>query len=249
MKKFIYILFFAFLGVNVYGQRVDNAIYCSSDTLFVEPNLAIRHIQKEQIDSIPAYRMVFCERNSKFGIRFEIGVSSFHYSKNTKDWIGNHIAPNFNFIFTYDKLNFGFRFKPFTVNPKEELLFDGKLLTKEAKINPIKLDFYVGYSFDFKHFSVEPYLGLSHNKFIVINQDELNQTFSFPNVNGFINGVVINKYFRINKYEYIAVFSNIGYSIIDYKKVHNSLSANNFEWSLGVAYKGFFTKRFSRKIE
>jgi len=248
MKKLIKILtfFICFIAIGqIFGQKIDNETFCSPDTVLIEYR---EHI-KSTIDSFPPYKVVWCEKYSKIGIRLEIGVSGFLYNRNTKDWIGNHIAPNFNFIFVYDKFNFGFRFKPFTVSPNKELLFENKILKKEAKVNPIKLDFYVGYSFDLKYLSIEPYLGVSRNSFFVINQDELDEIFSIQKVTGFINGITVNKYFNIKKYHYISVFLNLGYSIVNYKKIHNELGTNYFESSLGVAYKGFFTRKFVQKIE
>jgi len=249
MKNIICGLFFLLITVNVCGQ-IDNEVFCYPDTVSIEAPV-LRHVQKStfEIASFTPYKFIWCEKRSKIGARLEIGVSSFHYNKSTRDWIGNHVAPNFNFIFVYDKFNFGFRFKPFTVSPEKELLFDNKTLRQEANLNPIKLDFYLGYSFDFKHLSIEPYLGLSRNNFVVINQNELNETFSIPSATGFINGITVNKYFKTKNYKYISIFSNVGYSIIDYKKVHSTLGANYFEWTLGVALKGFFTKNFRQKIE
>ena len=249
MRNIVFGLFFLLLSVNVFGQRTDNVIFCSLDTFLVKPISENIRIRKTPVGSFTPYKAVWCEKRSKFGTRFEFGVSRCHYNQKTRDWIGNHGTPNFNFILLYDKVNFGFRFKPWTVNPNEELSFHNKVLPKYAKLNPIKLDFYIGYSFDFTHLSLEPYLGMTRNIFEVINEDELQETFSFPSITGFINGVTVNKYFRIKNYEYISVFASIGYSIVDYAKVHSALGKNYFEWSLGISYKIFYTERFIQKID
>ena len=250
MRSTIFSLFFLLLSANVFGQKINDVIICSLDTFWVKPVSEIRYIQKTPVDSFAPYKAVWCKKRSKFGARIEIGVSCYYYNQKTKDWLGNHGGPNFNFILTYDKFNLGFRFKPWSVNPNKELLFDNKALTKYARLNPNKLDFYTGYSFDFNHISLEPYLGFSRNIFTVINEDELQETFSFPIVTGFINGITVNKYFRVSKkYEYVSVFSSVGYSIVDYRKVHSELGKNYFEWTLGIAYKGFFTRKFMQKIE
>jgi len=237
------------LSINVWGQKFDNETICSSDTITINPNLTMRHVQKGTKDSLPSYRIIECEKKSKIGFRFELGASHYWYNRNTKDWLGNHFGSNFNFIFVYDKLNFGFCFKPSTVNPKKELQFCGETLTNEAKLNPIKMDFYIGYSFDLDCLSIEPYLGISRNSFVIINQKELNNNFSIPNATGFINGITLNKYFKIAKYKYISIFSHIGYCIVDFHKVNDNLSNNYFECSLGVAYKGFFTNKFRKRVE
>lgn len=177
MKRIIYSLFFIILSINVWGQNFDNEILCSSDTITINPNSRMRHIQKGTKDSLPSYRIIRCEKKSKIGFSFELGASHYWYNQKTEDWLGNHFGSNFNFILVYDKLNFGFRFKPYTLKPKKELQFCGETLTSKAELNPIKMDFYIGYSFDFDCISIEPYLGISKNSFVIINEEELNNNF------------------------------------------------------------------------
>ncbi|MBP1644485.1 MAG: hypothetical protein H6Q16_60 [Bacteroidetes bacterium] len=247
MKRIINYLIFILISINTFGQKFDNDILCSSDTITIDTNLVI--FRKNTIDSLNPYRVIICEKKSKLGYRFELGAYHYWYNKNTQDWLGNHFSPNVSFSIVYNKFNLGFRFKPWTVNPKHELQFGGETLTKEANLNPIKMDFYFGYSFDFDVLSIEPYLGVSKNSFIVINEEELNKNFSIPNVVGFINGITFNKYFKIKKYKYISVFGNVGYCIVPFNKVHENLSNNYFECSIGIAYKGFFPQYFRKRIE
>lgn len=231
------------------GQKWNPEIICSTDTFTVEPYLSMKYNPVNQDNQKP-YKRVQCRTRSNIGFRFEIAVSNYYYGGKTTSWIGQHGGPNFNFILAVDKLNFGFRFKPWTVDPKKEMDFNAKTLPTTANVNVIKLDYYVGYSLDFeKLISVEPYAGYNRSSFLVINEDELNQEFTFDKTGGLIIGTTFNKYFKIKEYEYLSVFGTVGYGFVNYKKVHPDLDNGYFEWNLGIAYKGFTTKRFNKKVE
>jgi hypothetical protein len=201
-------------------------------------------------DSTTRFRAVMCKKITTTGLRIETGISKYFYNEKTQQWLGNHGGPNLNFILTVNKLNFGLRFKPWTVNPTKELVFNSDTLTKLASLNPVKVDYFVGYSIDLNHnISIEPYIGISNSTFHVINEVELKKSFTIPSINGLISGITFNKYFKIKEGEYIAVFANAGYSFTDFKKVHESLEMGYIDCTLGVAYKGFFVKQFLKKVE
>ncbi|PWH86459.1 hypothetical protein DIT68_04270 [Brumimicrobium oceani] len=221
------------------------------DTLIVEPYVSMKY-NPENIDAInqKPYRVVPCRTRSKVGFRMDIAVSSYYYGDKTTSWIGQHGGPNFNFILVVDKLNFGFRFKPWSIESKKEMEFNGQTLPTTARLNNIRLDYYVGYSIDFeKLISVEPYIGYNRTSFLVINEDELNQAFSFNKTGGLILGTTLNKYIKIKEHEYLSVFGTVGYGFVDYEKIHPVLDNGYFEWNLGVAYKGFGTKRFNKRVD
>ena len=196
------------------------------------------------------YKVIECRTRSFLGFRVEIGISNYYYGTMTKKWIGNHIGPNFNFILTIDRINLGFRFKPWTVNPQKELAFNGQTMPTNAKLNPIKLDYYIGYSFDFKYLlSIEPYIGYNRSLFVVINEDELKQEFKLNKTGGLLIGTTINKYFNFNEYKYLTLFCSFGYGFVDYKKIHPDLDYGYFEWNVGIALKGFNIKKFYKRID
>lgn len=233
------------------GQKWNPETICSSDTLIVEPYISMKY-NPETIftPNQKPYKIVQCRTRSNIGFRFEIAVSNYYYGEKTTSWIGQHGGPNFNFIMVVDKLNFGFRFKPWSIDPKKEMDFNGQMLPTTARLNVIKLDYYLGYSFDFeKLISVEPYVGYNRSSFIVINEDELNQKFIFDKTGGLIVGATVNKYFKIKEYEYLSVFGTVGYGFVNYEKVHSALDNGYFEWNLGIAYKAFATKRFNKRVE
>lgn len=246
MSRIFVLLLFSILYQHSLGQKYDSETICFGDTVTVHSQQSMKNI----VDSTYSYKAITCRKQSIVGMRFEIGVSKYYYNTKMVEWIGNHGGPNFNLILTIDKFNVGIRFKPWTVNPKTSLVFNNDTLHEYAKLNPVKLDYYLGYSFDFRHnFSVEPYLGLSHTRFSVINEDELNKTFSIPNAKGFIVGVTCNEYFKIKNHEYVSVFAGLGYAFVDYRKVNKNLDIGYFEWTVGIAYKGFLEKQFFRKVE
>ncbi len=227
-------------------QKYNGDTICFNDTLLYESHPTIKAIP----DSVNSYKVIRCQKRYNFGVRFEVGISRYFYNKKTKDWLGNHGGPNLNLILTYNKINVGIRFKPWTVNPKSELAFNGDTLPIYSELNPIKNDFFVGYSLDFKkNISIEPYLGITKTSFNVINEDELNKVYAIPKAYGFLLGATLNKYFEIQDYQYIAVFVNIGYSLVDYKKINSNLGIGYADFTIGVAYKGFFKNLFFKKLE
>ncbi len=252
MKRFFLIITSAIvISTTSFGQKWNSEIICSSDTLTVEPYVSMKY-NPDKMDSVnqELYKIVQCRTRSNVGFRMDIAVSNYYYGDKTTSWIGQHGGPNFNFILVVNKLNFGFRFKPWTIEPKQEMDFNGQILPTTANLNNIRLDYYVGYSVDFeKLVSVEPYLGYNRTSFLVIDEVELNQEFTFDKTGGLIVGTTLNKYFKLKVYGYISVFGTVGYGFVNYKKVHSDLDNGYFEWNLGVAMKVFGTKRFNKRVE
>jgi hypothetical protein len=234
------------------AQKLENHIICNSDTLIIIPAASPRHVPHKQVDIADAepYRVIQCSTRTRMGYRVEIGGASYHYGPETAAWLGNHGGPQFNFILAYDNFNIGFRFKPWSIDPLKEMHINGESVPVLARINSIKLDYYIGYSFDFKGLiSTEPYAGYNRSSFIVINEDELGQRFNFNKTGGIIFGATFNKYFRIKDYEYLSIFASAGYSFTDFAKVHSALDKGYFEWNAGIAAKGFFTRFFHHRVD
>jgi hypothetical protein len=149
---------------------------CGTDTIHIDQI----HIKMGGRIKYDAFQ---CTQVSKLGVRFNLGFSSFSYYGRTEKWIGNHNAGMIGFSLAYGKFNLGVNFKLTTVTPQSELVFNGDTLTQDAKLNPIKDDFYVSYSIDLKNnFSIEPHLGLTKNLFFIINEKALNKSFTIPNI-------------------------------------------------------------------
>ena len=235
----------------LFGQKWNPEIICSTDTLTVEPYISMKHTPKKANNlNQELFKIVKCRTRSTVGFRMDVAISNYYYGDKTTSWLGQHGGPNFNFILVVNKLNFGLRFKPWTIDPKKEMAFNGQILPTTANLNNIKLDYYTGYSMDFgRLISVEPYLGYNRTSFLVINEDELNQKFSFNKTGGLILGTTLNKYFKIKEHEYMSVFGTVGYGFIDYRKVHPDLDNGYFEWNIGIAYKGFGIKQLDKRVD
>lgn len=202
-----------------------------------------------RLGSSYTYKALECTKISSCGLRLDVGVTQYYYNTPTAAWLGNHGGPCLSLSIPIVKWNLGVRFKPYTVNPRGDLVFNKDTLTRKAKLNPVKTDFFVSYSFDFKYnFSCEPYLGYSINSFHVINQDSLKKLFVIPSTVGIIGGLTLNKYFRLSPETFMAVFASMGYAFADFKKAHPTLEAGYTEWTAGIAFKGFFKRRLYKKI-
>ena len=230
-----------------YSQQYNREKVCSSDTVLVRRD---RMHMIKPVNDTASYIALKCSRVSDIGWRLDLGISAYRYKNRTSDWLGNHHGPMLGLALAYRKLSIGLRIKPWTLNPGTELIFSNDTLTKKAKLNPNKIDFYTGYSFDIKHnISIEPYAGWTKNIFHVINNEELNKNFQIPNANGFISGLVVNKYFRLKEFQFLSIFLQLGYACTDFSKTHFQLDKGYFEYSFGIAFKSFYKRNFLERIQ
>lgn len=215
---------------------------CGADTIHVN----YRDLKTGDRNSYDAF---LCTQVSPLGMRLNFGFSSFSYYGGTRKWIGNHNAGVFGLSVVYGKFNVGLNFKLTTVTPATKLVFSGDTLTKAAKLNPVKADFYAGYSLDLdKNFSIEPHLGLTRNVFYVINEKELNQSFSIPKIYGLTPGVTLNKYFKSRDFQFFSVFISYHYGFTNFRKINPALGKGYSEWTIGLAYKVFAKRTFHEKL-
>lgn len=246
--KQILVVILLILNNNSFGQNCNRDTICQLDTILIQPHLQ-KVNAKNKSDSNFVYKFFKCSKISNLGIRVDIGISKYYYNPPTKAWLGNHNGLSIGLILAIKHFNIGFRFKPWTVNPNQNLVFNSDTLSKLAKLNPVKLDYFLGYSFNFKYnISIEPYIGYSRTVFAVINENDLKTKFTIPAANGFITGLSLNKYFKLKNAKYIGLFANLGYSSVNYKTTHKSLGNGYTEWTLGISYKGFIEKEFFKRL-
>ncbi|WP_217606671.1 hypothetical protein [Chitinophaga sp. GbtcB8] len=236
MKRYL-LLLAVFSTACCYGQQYSREITCGTDTVtgysFYEP--------------YPAFA---CTQVSGWGLRAEIGVSGYAYNNKTKQWLGNHFGGSLGLAVVYKNFTIGFRFKPWTIRPKTDLAFGSDTLTRSAELNPIKLDYYVGYSIDLKHnISVEPYIGWTSSVFEVINEKDLHRSYDIRTANGLITGVTLNKYFRISEFQFLSVFISTGYATTGFSKTNSRLGNGYYEGTFGIAYKGFYRRYFLQRAD
>ena len=245
----ILIILILLLGntLSGYAQQYNREQVCSPDTVLIRRDRI--HMIKS-VNDTTSYKALKCSRVSDLGWRIDMGISIYRYKNRTSDWLGNHHGPILGLALAYRKFSLGLKIKPWTLNPGKELAFSQDTLTREAKLNPNKLDFYGSYSINLKHnISIEPYAGWTKNIFYVINNEELNKNFHIPNANGFITGLVINKYFRLKEFQFLSTFFHLGYACTDFSKTHPQLDKGYFEYSFGIAYKSFYKRNFLQRIQ
>ncbi len=210
----------------------------SSDT--IEYKIIGENLRYSNSDSTHSHQAILYKffRSHKV----ELGVSYYYYNVKTSEWLEQVIGPNFNYELGLGNLNFGLRYKPVTVNPKKELTFCNVVLPDSALLNSIKIDYYVGYSFNFRRsISIEPYIGYNRSSFYVINENKLNQKYFIPTAEGLTAGLTFNKYIKLKKeHRFISLYGRVGYSFVNFNYVHKELDNGYFEWSFGIALKRLF---------
>lgn len=244
MLKKIFLITSLVLSSSIHSQIFDKKERCSKEIFLMTEIDTTNNKSKE-------YKALKCFNRGNFGIRLGLGISNFKYDSKTKTVIDNHISPNFDLSIAYDKWNLGLRFKPWTIDPQKEITVENKILPTIADLNIIKIDYYLGYSIDLKKlYSIEPYLGYNRTSLIVINEDELGETFTFDDkANGFILGTTFNKYFEFQDFSYVVAFLNLGYSTTNLSDIHPELGKGYFEYSIGIAIKGFNKKMSEKRIK
>ena len=206
-------------------------------------------VDNKIVDSVYTIKILRCISSSPFGLRLGIGYSRFNYNDGTSDWIKNHAAPDFNISLAIENANLGFRFKPWSTNPKKSLDINGESLPILAKLNPVKLDYYISYNFNLQNnIALEPALGYSKSLFIVINEDDLGKEFNIPSIGGLMTSFTLSKYLRFKYNEFFAIYGNVEYAFIDYSKLNPDLGKGYFNWTIGLAFKGYFKKLILQRI-
>lgn len=237
------------VSLNSFGQNTDWTPLCEPDTVVISEYLYPHGVWFGWPDSSITYKALKCSKNTYFGLRMDIGVSQYRYNSTTKAWLGNHGGPSIGFAVAVKNWNVGFRFKPWTVNPHHNLIFNNDTLTGNADLNPVKLDYYLSYSFNFKYnLSLEPYLGYSKTVFAVINEDEIKKQFNIPTASGLIAGVSLIKYIKLKEAGYLGVFANWGFSNVNYTSTHESLGRGYSEFTIGVLIKSLYKRHYYQKI-
>ncbi|WP_119079625.1 hypothetical protein [Chitinophaga alhagiae] len=230
------------LSTHAFGQHYERNSICGNDTIEVD------YISIKTGESVQ-YKAFECTKVAKLGIRIDIGFNHYQYNAKTENWLGSHSGPLVGLTIAYGNFNFGVKFKPATISPKQNLDFHGEQLTNSAKLNPNKIDFDFGYAVNFKHnISLEPYIALTANSFIVINEEELGKNYHINRTKGFTVGTTLNKYFRLKDFQFLSVFAKYGYGLTNFKKVHPSLGVGYSDIAVGIAYKGFIKQRFLKRI-
>jgi hypothetical protein len=226
----------------VIGQDYQRGMVCDPDTLNYGNSYS-------KLGPVEHYKVFRCVKVTKLGVRVDVGFNHYTYSSKTREWLGNHNGPLLGISIAYTNFSVGIKFKPATVTPQTELAFNGVLLTGEAKLNPNKIDYELAYSINLKqNISIEPFMGISANRFVVINEKDLKKHYEIESAKGLVAGVTLNKYFRLKNFQFFSVFARYGYGFVNFKSLNDQLSNGYSDLSLGIAYKAFGEKQFLKKF-
>lgn len=243
MRLLVIVVMIFLFNKNLSAQNYDRDKKCGTDTINID------YVGRKFGNQIK-YQAFKCHQVSKLGVRVDLAYNHYNYNSNTKNWIGNHGGATFGIGLLYGDFTMSAEFKPSTVMPKSELTFNGQLLTTQAKLNPIKIEYKVAYSINtICNFTIEPYVAYTRNSFYVINQEQLNRQYQFDKIHSPTFGISINKYFRIKEFQFVSIFFKYGYSMTNYQKLNNSLGKGYNDISVGISYKGFIERVFLERIQ
>lgn len=232
----------SFFAARLFGQIYDRTPICAQDTVYVDYE-SIKSGRRIQ------YKAFECGKVSRVGIRLDMGFNYYKYNPKTRNWLGNHGGLLLGFAIAYGDFNIGAKIKLASVNPKQDLEFNGDVLTNKATLNPVKADYEFSYSLNFKHnFSIEPYFALTTNSFIVINEEELGKNYQIDKVCGLTLGTMLNKYFPLKNFQFFSIFARYGYGMTNFRSVNPSLGVGYSDFSIGIAYKGFIKHKILKRI-
>jgi hypothetical protein len=224
---------------SAFGQQYNKSKTCGKDTIWVT---------ERKFDNVNRYKAVECEQVSKLGIRLEFAVAGFNYNKPTRAWLGSRKGISLGLIVPYENFSVGIRCKFMSISSQSALSLDSFVVPQGSRVNPVKIDYFVSYSFNFPfNLSAEPYIGYSQNSVRLLDRSKDNGNRSAI-TGGIITGLALNKYFRIKDYQFVALFLSGGYSFADFSKINPALGRGYAEWSVGVAYKGFTKRSIKSKI-
>jgi hypothetical protein len=249
MRKIIILTSLLFHVILVSAQKYERDTICTDETIIKEETVS-KKVGGRLVDSTYTYKAVLCNTRSLVGIGFGTGISVYNYNEKTDEWLGQHITANFFASIVYGKASFGFRYKTGLVSNKKEMVFDGKILTKQADLQPRRFDYTLAYSLDFNEIiSFEPFVGYTRSSFSVYNEAWVEETYSFSKTGGLLTGLNLHAYVYRNVNRYMVLSAKFGYGFVDFSKVHPDLDKGYFEWSIDFALKAYFPKSVYRKVE
>lgn len=248
MNKIKLSLLFALISFQSIGQQFQDQIICSVDTVVVTVDTQREYI-KVPGDTSYSYRAVLCTKRANAGFGFGMGGLKCSYNSATSEWLGTHGGVFVNFFIPINRFSLGFNMILATANQRKELVYNKDTIRTTAQVNPSKLEYYLGYSVNFKYnFSLEPFLGISKSIFYVKDTLYSKKEFSPPSIMGFFGGASIKKYFRFEEYVWLTLFTSVGYSVTDYRKINKDLGIGYYEWVIGAGFKQYLTRKFHKRI-
>jgi hypothetical protein len=230
------------MSTTARAQHYSRVPVCGTDTI---------HVNYSNMRSVKTihYDAFLCSCISKWGIRAEVGRSSYRYTTATNRWLGKHAGGSFALHVAYGKWNVGARAVLTSTNPQMPLTVDGQTLPTAARLNPAKIEYSIGYTQHIvANICTEPFIGITSNKFYVTNEDTLKAHYQIPQVNALTMGIGLHKYFTVAKYQYVCAFVRYAHCFANFAKVNPTLGRGYNEWTAGIAFKAFGERKYHKVI-
>lgn len=186
-------------------------------------------------DSVITEEYFLAEEVSAIGISLEVGLSYFIYNRQYNSWISNHISPYFGIGLIYNRLIFGARYRPWTLNTKDDIIIGSDTLPKNTLLNANKNELYLGYQFyKSEKYQIHFYTGSVIESYYIHDKNELHLKSTLPRLKGYLIGFNISRDFY-SRIGYCSIFMNSSYQLTNYGKLKDSFGIGNMQFTIGVS--------------
>jgi hypothetical protein len=187
---------------------------------------------------------------TNWGLGVTLGFTHYKYQPKTAYYLGNHNGANFKLQALYRNFVLAFDFRPATIELNNPVQYGEQIITPNADFNVIKTDITLGYYIALPHkFGLEPQVGTVNTRFIVINEDELNESFDLPSVRGLTTGLSVYKFFQFKGCgDYYGFYVNANYNHADYTRLNQNMGKNFIGVEVGIATRGLFFRKVKGQI-
>lgn len=168
----------------------------------------------------------------------------------TKEWWGNSNGPMLFAGVGFKNILLNATFRYFSEETKSDLTYGYYILPEGANVRMVHFELTCSYEKELAYrFFIEPYLGYLKNNISSNIIDTQGNEINIEDINGATLGLNFIKYFKFIEGGFIGLFVNVGYDIINFKKLNPNLSNNSFGYSFGISLKGVDRKHNKKNKE
>ena len=216
MNKFI-------LSISLFLMVVVNT-FANTDTTFI-------------VNANPRFDLQVHRTN--WGASLFFSLNKFFYDNKTTEWLPSHGGPCFDAAIMYKSFNLIGEFRPWTVNGKKDMVFEGDTLFTYLRFNDCKANILVSYNYYLLHrLSIEPFIGIGFIIISAIDEEKAKKTFNIPGTNGLILGTDFNFAIRKTFSTEFPLRLGFRYSIVDFSNIHSGLGKNYSSIDIGIGFRG-----------
>lgn len=243
---FILFLLLVLCQGNLLAQKWEPLINCSLDTLDVGGKLGAKYQPVQNLET-STFEILKCETRSDFGLSFQSAYGVNKFAKNN-DFFDDYGQMNLQFGVHFRNWQLAYAVHIGTKVLNKDMLFEADSLKQGDKFNHLGQSILLGYSLNFNSLiSVEPYMGISTNKFLTIGTAE--GKVSKPII-GNVLGAKLYKYFNLKAHQhaYMGLFLNASYHNLALDQLNPMLENHYINFSVGLVVKGYFKKVFYQEF-